>query len=138
MICKKIKHPYRDEKENQKLPNGDKRSIRDLLSKRPSQDCSAHASSRRRKQKRTGRQDTRDAGQPEVAAGTDTGPEIADINNEGNESNNTPKIGKKLCFLSSPPKGRPDESKEDWAKRFLEKIAIDLEGASGAAKITIE
>ena len=44
---------------------------------------------------------------------------------------NTFKIGKKLCFLSSPPKGRPDESKEDWAKRFLEKIAIDLEGASG-------
>ena len=43
---------------------------------------------------------------------------------------NTSKIGKELCFLSSPPKSRPDESKEDWAKRFLEKIAIDLEGAS--------
>jgi len=41
---------------------------------------------------------------------------------------NTSKIGKKLCFLSSPPKIRPDESKEDWAMRFLEKIATDLEG----------
>ena len=130
MICKKIKHPYRDEKENQKLPNGDKRSIRDLLSKRPSQDSSAHASSRRRKQKRTGRQDTRDAGQPEVAARTDTGPEIADIINEDKEAKNTPKIGKKLCFLSSPPKSRPDESKEDWAKRFMEKIANDLGGVT--------
>ena len=130
MICKKIKHPYRDEKENQKLPNGDKRSIRDLLSKRPSQDPSAHASSRRRKQKRTGRQDTRDAGQPEVAVRTDTGPEIADIINEDKESNNTPKIGKKLCFLSSPPKRGPDESKEDWAKRYLEKIANDLGGVT--------
>ena len=130
MICKKIKHPYRDEKENQKLPKGDKRSIRDLLSKRPSQDSSAHASSRRRKQKRTGRQDTRDAGQPEIAARTDTGPEIADITNEDKESNNTPKIGKKLCFLSSPPKSRPGESKEDWAKRYLEKIANDLGGVT--------
>ena len=130
MICKKIKHPYRDKKENQKLPNGDKRSIRDLLSKRPNQDSSAHASSRRRKQKRTGRQDTRDAGQPEVAARTDTGPEIADIINEDKESNNTPKIGKKLCFLSSPPKSIPDESKEDWAKRYLEKIANDLGGVT--------
>ena len=129
MICKKIKHPYRDEKEDQKLPKGDKRSIRDLLSKRPSQDPSANASSRRRKQKRTGRQDTRDAGQPEVATGTGIGPEIADIINEGNESNNTPKIGKKLCLLSSPPKGRPDESKEDWAKRFLEKIASEFQEA---------
>ena len=128
MIIKKIKHPYRDEKDNQKLPKGDKRSIRDLLSKRPSQDPSANASSRRRKQKRTGRQDTRDAGKPEVAAGTDIGPEIAGIINEGKESNNTPEIGKKLCFLSSPPKIRPNESKEDWAKRFLEKIAADLEG----------
>ena len=131
MICKKIKHPYRDEKENQKLQNGDKRSIRDLLSKRPSQDPSAYASSRRRKQKRTGRQNTGDAGQPEVAAWTGIGPEIADIINEDKESNNTPKIGKKLCFLSSPPKRNPDESKQDWAKRFLEKIANDLEGASG-------
>ena len=128
MICKKIKHPYRDEKENQKLPKGDKRSIRDQLSKMPSQDPSAYASSRRRKQKRTGRQDTRDVGQPEVAARTDTGPEIADIINEDKESKNTPKIGKKLCFLSSPPKRRPDESKEEWAMRFLEKIATDLEG----------
>ena len=41
---------------------------------------------------------------------------------------NTSKSGKKLCFLSSPPKIRPDESKEDWAMRFLEKIATDLEG----------
>ena len=131
MICKKIKHPYRDEKENQKLPNGDKRSIRNLLSKRQSQDSSAHASSRRRKQKRTGRQDTRDAGQPEVAARTDTGTEIADIINEDKESNNTPKIGKKLCFLSSPPKSKPGESKEEWAMRFLEKIATDLGEASG-------
>jgi hypothetical protein len=130
MICKKIKHPYRDEKENQKLPKGDKRSIRDLLSKRPSQDPSAYASSRRRKQKRTGRQDTRDVGQPEVAARTDTSAEIADIINEDKESNNTPKIGKKLCFLSSPPKSRLGESKEDWAMRFLEKIANDLEGAA--------
>ena len=129
MICKKIKHPYRDEKENQKLPNGDKRSIRDLLSKRPSQDSSAHASSSRRKQKRTGRQDTRDAGQPEVAAGTATGLEIADIINEGKESNNTHKIGKKLCFLSSPPKRGPDESKEDWAERFLEKLATEFQEA---------
>ena len=129
MICKKIKHPYRDEKENQKLPNGDKRSIRNLLSKRQSQDSSAHASSRRRKQKRTGRQDTRDAGQPEVAARTDTGPEIAGIINESKESSNTPESSKKLCFLSSPPKRRSDESKEDWAERFLEKLATDLEGA---------
>jgi len=59
----------RDEKGNQKLPKGDKRSIRDLLSKRPGQDPSAYASSRGRKQKRTGRQDTRDAGQLEVTAG---------------------------------------------------------------------
>jgi hypothetical protein len=130
MICKKIKHPYRDEKENQKLPKGDKRSIRDLLSKMPSQDPSAYASSRRRKQKRTGRQDTRDVGQPEVAARTDTGIEIADIINEDKGSNNTPKIGKELCFLSSPPKIGPNESKEDWAMRFLEKIATDLEGAT--------
>ena len=43
---------------------------------------------------------------------------------------NTSKIGKELCFLSSPPKRRPDESKEEWAMRFLEKIANDLEGAS--------
>ena len=126
---KKIKHRYRDEKENQKLPNGDKRSIRDLLSERPSQDPSAYASSRTRKQKRTDHQDTRDAGQAEVAAGTDTGPEIAEIINEGKKSNNTPKIGKKLCFLSSSPKRRPDESNEDWVKRFLEKIASDLGGA---------
>ena len=130
MICKKIKHPYRDEKENQKLPNGDKRSIRDLLSKRPSQDSSAHASSRRRKQKRTGRQDTRDAGQSEVTTGTDTGPEVTSIINKGKESNNTHKIGKKLCFLSSPPKRGPDESKEDWAERFLEKLATDLRAVS--------
>ena len=130
MICKKIKHPYRDEKEDRKLPKGDKRSIRDLLSKRPSQDPSANASSRRRKQKRTGRQDTRDTGQPEVAAETDTGPEIASIINEGKESNNTPEIGKKLCFLSSPPKRRSNESKEDWAKRFMEKIANDLGGVT--------
>ena len=129
MICKKIKHPYRDEKENQKLPKGDKRSIRDLLSKGPSQDPSAHASSRRRKQKRTGRQDTRDAGQPEVAAGTDTGLEIADIINEGKEPKNTAKSGKKLCFLSSPPKRGPDESKEDWAERFLEKLATEFQEA---------
>ena len=126
MICKKIKHPYRDEKEHQKLPTGDKRSIRDLLSKRPSQDPSANASSRRRKQKRTGRQDTRDAEKPEVAAGTDIGTEIADIINEDKESNNTPKIGKKLCFLSNPPRSRLGESKEEWAMRFLEKIATDL------------
>ena len=44
--------------------------------------------------------------------------------------NNTSKSGKKLYFLSSPPKSRPDESKEDWAMRFLEKIATDLEGAT--------
>ena len=43
---------------------------------------------------------------------------------------NTSKIGKKLCFLSSPPKSRPGESKEDWAMRFLEKIATDLEGVA--------
>ena len=43
---------------------------------------------------------------------------------------NTAKSGKKLCFLSSPPKSRPGESKEEWAMRFLEKIANDLEGAS--------
>jgi hypothetical protein len=46
------------------------------------------------------------------------------------EPKNTSKIGKKLCFLSSPPKIRPNESKEDWAKRLLEKIATDLEGAA--------
>ena len=130
MICKKIKHPYRDEKENQKLSKGDKRSIRDLFSKRPSQDPSAYASSRRRKQKRTGRKDTRDAGQPKVATETDTGPEIAGVINEGKKSNNTPKIDKKLCFLSSPPKRRPDESEEDWTVRFLEKLATDLRAVS--------
>ena len=43
---------------------------------------------------------------------------------------NTSNTGKKLCFLSSPPKSRPGESKEEWAMRFLEKIANDLEGAS--------
>ena len=43
---------------------------------------------------------------------------------------NTSKIGKKLCFLSSPPKSRLGESKEEWAMRFLEKIATDLEGAA--------
>jgi hypothetical protein len=41
---------------------------------------------------------------------------------------NTAKSGKKLCFLSSPPKSRPGEPKEEWAIRFLEKIANDLEG----------
>ena len=46
------------------------------------------------------------------------------------DSKNTVKSGKKLCFLSSPPKRRPDESKEDWAKRFLEKIANDLGGVA--------
>ena len=46
------------------------------------------------------------------------------------EAKNTAKSGKKLCFLSNPPKIRPDESKEDWAKRFLEKIANDLEGVA--------
>ena len=45
---------------------------------------------------------------------------------ESEESKNTPKIGKKLCILSSPPKSSPHESKEDWAKRFLEKMARDL------------
>ena len=43
---------------------------------------------------------------------------------------NTVKSGKKLCFLSSPPKSRPGESKEEWAMRFMQKIANDLEGAS--------
>ena len=43
---------------------------------------------------------------------------------------NKSKSGKQLCFLSSPPKIRPNESKEDWAKRFLEKIANDLEGVA--------
>ena len=48
------------------------------------------------------------------------------------EPKNTSKIGKKLCFLSSPPKSRPGESKEEWAMRFLEKIATDLgEAADG-------
>ena len=43
---------------------------------------------------------------------------------------NTSKSGKKLCFLSSPPKSRPGESKEEWAMRFLEKIANDLGGVA--------
>ena len=43
---------------------------------------------------------------------------------------NTSKVGKELCFLIPPPKRSPDESKQDWAKRFLEKIANDIEGAS--------
>ena len=43
---------------------------------------------------------------------------------------NKSKSGKQLCFLSSPPKSRPGESKEEWAMRFLEKIATDLEGAA--------
>ena len=46
------------------------------------------------------------------------------------EPKNTSKSGKKLCFLSSPPKSRPGESKEEWAMRFLEKIATDLEGVA--------
>ena len=46
------------------------------------------------------------------------------------EPKNTSKIGKKLCFLSSQPKSRPGESREEWAMRFLEKIATDLEGAA--------
>jgi len=45
------------------------------------------------------------------------------------EPKNTAKSGKQLCFLSSPPKRRPDESKEDWAKRFLEKLATDFQEA---------
>jgi hypothetical protein len=40
---------------------------------------------------------------------------------------NTAKSGKKLCILSYPPKSGLHESEEDWAKRFLEKIASDLE-----------
>ena len=46
------------------------------------------------------------------------------------ETINTPKTGKELCFLISPPKRRPDESKEDWAERFLEKLATDLRAVS--------
>ena len=42
---------------------------------------------------------------------------------------NTPKAGKKLCFLISPPKRRPDESKEEWAMRFLEKMATEFQEA---------
>ena len=44
---------------------------------------------------------------------------------------NISKGGKELCFLISPPKRRPDESKEEWAMRFLEKLATDLREASG-------
>jgi hypothetical protein len=43
------------------------------------------------------------------------------------EPENTSKCGKKLCILSYPPKSGLHESEEDWAKRFLEKIASDLE-----------
>ncbi len=39
------------------------------------------------------------------------------------ETKNTATSGKKLCFLISPPKSRPGESKEEWAMRFLEKMA---------------
>ena len=46
------------------------------------------------------------------------------------ESKNTSTIGKELCFLSSPPKRGPNESKEEWAMRFLEKIATDLGGVA--------
>ena len=92
----------RDGKGNQKLPKGDKRSIRDLLSKRPSQDPSAYASSKRRKQKRTGRQDTRDAGQSEVTAGTDTGPEIADIINDGKTFENVGQLERFINKLFTP------------------------------------
>ena len=42
---------------------------------------------------------------------------------------NTVKSGKKLCFLSSPPKSRPGESKEEWAMRFLDKMATDFQEA---------
>ena len=45
------------------------------------------------------------------------------------EPKNTSKIGKKLCFLSSPPKSRPGESKEEWAMRFLDKMATDFQEA---------
>ena len=41
---------------------------------------------------------------------------------------NTSKVSKELCFLISPPKRKNDESKEEWAMRFLEKIANNLEG----------
>jgi hypothetical protein len=42
---------------------------------------------------------------------------------------NTSKGGKELCFLISPPKRGPNESKEDWAKRFLEKMATEFQEA---------
>ena len=92
----------RDGKGKQKLPKGDKRSIRDLLSKRPGQNPSAYASSRGRKQKRTGRQDTGDAGQPEVTAGTDTGPEIADIINEGKTFENAGQLDRFISKVFTP------------------------------------
>ena len=92
----------RDEKGNQKLPKGDKRSIRDLLSKRPGQDPSAYASSRGRKQKRTGRQNTGNAGQPEVTAGTDTGPEIAEIINEGKTFENAGQLDRFISKVFTP------------------------------------
>ena len=43
---------------------------------------------------------------------------------------NTSKVGKELCFLISPLKRRLDESKEDWAVRFLKTIATSSSEAS--------
>ena len=36
---------------------------------------------------------------------------------------NKPAQAKKLCLLATPPKPNPNESTEEWAMRFLEKIA---------------
>ena len=38
------------------------------------------------------------------------------------ETINKPAQAKKLCLLATPPKPNPDESVEEWAMRFLEKI----------------
>jgi hypothetical protein len=43
------------------------------------------------------------------------------------EPENRSQRGNKFCFLSSPPKRGSHESKEEWAMRFLEKMARDLE-----------
>ena len=55
-----------------------------------------------RKQKRTGRQNTGNAGQPEVTAGTDTGPEIAEISNEGKTFENAGQLDRFISKVFTP------------------------------------
>ena len=40
-----------------------------------------------------------------------------------NKTLNAPKHNKKLCLLATPSKRKTDESSEEWARRFLEKLS---------------